>query len=129
MDNSNRKVFFTPQRIETIVTTLFLLGLASAIQLLSYFNILAYDEPFATGMLLSTATYIFGGCVLQTMGHRRIAIAVGAIVFFILCIFLFYSVSLVDFTIFFLCMALVIRKSSHICECSSDGCIIITKSK
>lgn len=129
MDTDNKKVFFTSQRIETIVTTLFLLGLAAAIQLLSYFKLLKYDEPFATGMLLSTAVYIFGGCVLQTMGHRKIAIVVGMIVFFILCVFLFYSISLVDFTIFFLCMALVIRKSSHMCECSSDGCIVISKSK
>lgn len=107
------------KKIETIVTTLCLLALAGIIQWLNASGKLERYPLFATIMLISTAIYVFVGCVLQTFNFHKAAIILGVVVFFIICTCLFYSVAVTDFIIFFVCMAVVIRKSSKTCDCFS----------
>lgn len=105
------------KKIETIITTLCLMGLAGILQWLNASNKLDRYPLFATIMLVSTAIYVFVGCMLQTFGFKKASLVLGVAVFFIICTCLFYSVSITDFIIFFICMALVIRKSSRTCDC------------
>lgn len=105
------------KKIETIITTLCLLGLAGIVQWLNAYGKLDRYPLFATIMLIATAIYVFVGCMLQTFGFQKASLVLGVAVFFIICTCLFYSVSIIDFIIFFICMALVIRKSSRTCDC------------
>lgn len=105
------------RKIETIITTLCLLMLAGVLQWLNASGKLERYPLFATIMLVATAIYVFVGCILQTFGFPKAALVLGVAVFFIICTCLFYSVSIVDFIVFFICMALVIRKSSKTCDC------------
>lgn len=110
----------TKQRIETITETLLLLILSFVIHRLETCGMIEQEPPFSIIMPLATAFYLFGGCMLQTYGFKKLSLIVGAVVFFILCTCLFYSISFLDFAVFFLCMALVIRKSSKTCDCMKD---------
>lgn len=108
------------KRPVTILTTAALLLTGFVIYSLHKERVI-YESPFlALIMLSSTAVYVFGSCVLQTFGKVNASIILGAVVFFILCACLFYSVSIVDFIVFFICIALVIRKSNKICSCLKD---------
>ena len=105
------------KKAETIITTLCLIGLAGVMQWLNVSGKLDRYPLFATIMLIATAIYVFVGCMLQTFGFLKAALALGCGVFFIVCTCLFYSVSVTDFIVFFICMALIIRKSSRTCDC------------
>ena len=105
------------KRIETILTTFGLLALAGVLQWLNASGKLDRYPLFATIMLVATAVYVFVGCVLQTFKFYKASLVLGVAVFFIICTCLFYSVAITDFIVFFICMALVIRKSSRTCDC------------
>ena len=108
------------KRVVTIITSASLLLVAAVMHLL-YTQQIIYDScimPIV--MLIWTAIYVFGSCVLQTFKHTNMALVLGVVVFFVLCTALFYSSSIVDFITFFICMALVIRKSNKICSCLED---------
>lgn len=106
------------QRIETIITTVLLLGAGIVARFLLNDGHIEGISILTTLMPFATAIYVFGGCMLQTFGFRKLAIILGIIVFVVLCTCLFYTSSLIDYIIFFVCMALVIRKSSHVCNCN-----------
>lgn len=112
------KFKLTKKRIETIVTTIVLLVLAAILRLLNKHHVFVDRFPFfSTIMLVATAAYTFIGCMLQSFGFKRASLVLGIADFFITCTCLFYSVELVDFIIFFICMAIIIRRSSRTCDC------------
>lgn len=108
----------TKKRVETIVTTMVLLLLAGVLRWMNYAHVFVDRFPFfSTIMLVATAAYTFLGCLLQTFGFKKASLILGIADFFITCTCLFYSVELVDFIIFFICMAIIIRRSSRTCDC------------
>lgn len=109
------------QRVETILTTFALIGFSGVLHIMVFYGTLSKFPYLSTVMLTFAAIYIFGGCVLQTFGHKIASLALGVVTFFVLCTALFYSEEVLDFIVFFICMALVIRKSSHTCNCMSCG--------
>lgn len=112
------------KKLETILTTIGLLALAALIHWLNVSNILDRYPFFATIMLVATAIYTFFGCMLQTFGFKKASLALGVAVFFITCTCLFYSVEWVDFVVFFICMAVIIRRSSKTCDCMCNNPLI-----
>ena len=112
--------FFNQQGVETLITTLLLLGAAALIYSLVQDNIIESGQNISIGMLVGTALYAFVGCIINRLRKRRLSAILGISVFFILCIGLFYSVTLIDFISFFCCMAVVIRRSCRVC--GPDGC-------
>lgn len=110
------------KRIETIVTTVSLLALAGIIHWMNNSHIFVDRFPFfSTIMLVATAAYTFFGCMLQTFGFKKASLILGVADFFITCTCLFYSVELVDFIVFFICMAIIIRRSSRTCDCMPNN--------
>lgn len=105
------------RKVVTIVMTLALLLSAAGVQCLNLFGVFDRYPFFVIVMLTSTAVYVFFGCMFQAFGLVKVSIGIGVVVFFILCTCLFYSVYIVDFIVFFICMAIVIHRSSHSCQC------------
>ena len=108
------------RRLKTIFITLSLLMIAAILYFLHEKKVI-YESPIMPLVMLTwTAIYVFGSCVLQTFNKLNGAVALGVVVFFILCTALFYSDTIIDFVTFFVCMSLVIRKSTKICQCFKD---------
>lgn len=108
------------KKIVTILTTAFLLILAFVIINVKQGVTICNNGINPVVMLVSTAIYVFGSCILQTFGKPTVAVVLGVIVFFILCTCLFYSVTIVEFIVFVICMYLLMRKSTTICSCLKD---------
>lgn len=116
-----RNNFMIKKRIHTLLLTLSLLIAAYIRFKFSQFGILPHTPYLAMTMFISTAVYTIGSCMLQTFGHPKLALTLGCITFFIICTALFYSECFGDYAIFFICIALVIWKSTKTCECL-DAC-------
>lgn len=115
-----KQTFFTRQRIITIIITLILCTIALVLRILGDHDILQPYPIFPVVMLVLAATYTFFGCLLQNFKKRKASLALGVVVFFGLCTALFYSTTIVDFITFFLCMSIVIRRSSRLCSCMCE---------
>ena len=106
----------TQKRMETLIMTLLLLALAGSIHWLYVSGIISKHPIFSEIMAVATAVYVFGGCVLQTFGLRKISFVLSIIIFFVLCVCLFYSISALDFIVFIICCTLFARKASNVCD-------------
>lgn len=113
-------MMMTKQKIKTIVTTVLLIIAAQIMYFLDKAGIIQGNAVFKYCMLMMTVIYVFIGCMLQTFGHRKAAIVLGIISFFVTCTCLFYSTSFLDYGIFVICMILIMRKSVYIC--GEEGC-------
>jgi len=103
------------KKVITILTTLSLLVAAAVINFLHQKRLL-YSSPWIPiTMLVFTAIYVFGSCMLQTLGHPSAALVLGVTVFFVLCTCLFYSVSILDFVTFMVSMSIVMVKYNKAC--------------
>ena len=71
---------------------------------------------FSRAMLVFTMVYVLGGCILQTLGHRKATLLLGTFSFLALCALLYYSTRWYDFAIFGLCMFLVLKRSTNLCD-------------
>lgn len=72
---------------------------------------------WARGMFAIIAVYVLGGCMLQTFGYLRTSRALGIVAFLLLCLCACYSSHLYEYVIFALCMATLLHRMSHTCEC------------
>ena len=108
------------KRLITISTTLGLLMVAAIIHFLHENRALVESPMIPIAMLVCTAIYVFGSCMLQTFGKLNLSLSLGVVAFFFLCTCLFYSVSILDFIVFFACMSLLVKKSTKTCECFKD---------
>ena len=109
----------TKKRIETICITISLVILSLVLNWAHYSKLIDCNPIYLTTMLLCCAVDIFGGCMLQTFGHNKLALALTIFTFFILCACLVYCVNIWDYLVFALSMFLVIRKAVKVCGC--DG--------
>ena len=108
----------TKRRIVTIVLTLSLCAITVVLEVFWRCTSLLHHTPlFAQWMLISTAIFVFFGCMLQSLGHPRWSVVLGDLVFVILCVCVFYSKEATDILMFVLCMWLLLRRSAHACEC------------
>ena len=110
----------TKQRIVTICITISLLSLAIFAYLTYSLGLVPHSPGSPMTMLFSTAAFVFGGCMLQSFGHRKASLILGSIVFFILCTCLLYAVCLRDYVIFAACMTLVVTRASNNCNCMNE---------
>lgn len=108
------------QKLLTISITMILLLSTATVWFLAEHRAIIESPELIVTMLVSTAIYVFVGCLLQTFGHIMKSLALGVVVFFILCTCLFYSTTVLEFIAFFVCMAFVIRKSTVICNSIGD---------
>ena len=104
------------QRIITLSSSMLLAVSAFTINKLQSIHILPLSI-FAQLMLVITAIYLVAGCMLQNFGLADAAKVLSIVIFSVLCVCLFYSVTLVDFIAFFVCMAFLLSKTSRICSC------------
>lgn len=104
------------KRVVTITITALLLIAALILGIMHSKNIIYFNVLFSEVMLVATAIYVLGGCMLQTFGHIKLSIALGVLIFGVLCTGLFYSISALDYIIFGVCIYLLIRRQSTTCE-------------
>ena len=105
------------KRAVTIVLTLLLILASIGLNIFRKVGVIKFPIMSASIMLLATAIFIFGGCMLQTFGKYKISIVLGVMIFFVLCTCLFYALSAVDYLTFAICIYLLIRRQSKTCEC------------
>ena len=116
------------RRIFTIVLTLLLCFLTVLIHIAYQQKWVSFNPVFIEWMMMSTAVFVFFGCMLQSFGHPRIAIVIGDIVFVILCVCVFYSKAASDIIMCIVCMFIVLKRSSTACECArAQQCKLDTK--
>lgn len=107
----------TKRRIITIVTTLLLCGIVVVLEIIWRHKLIDFNPILLQCMLVATAVLVFFGCMLQSLGHPKIAVILGDIVFVILCICVYYCKTLEDVLVFAGCMYIVLRRASTDCEC------------
>lgn len=112
----------TRRRIFTITLTLLLCFLTVLIHIAYKRHWVSFNPLFIEWMMMSTAIFVFFGCMLQTFGHPRISVIIGDIVFVILCVCVFYSKAASDIIMFVICMFIVLKRSSTACECVRNQC-------
>lgn len=108
----------TKKRVITLAITLglFLLYVLMG-SIAMYGTAREYVYPrFSRAMIVVTMIYVLGGCILQTFGHTKATLALGTIAFISLCALLYYSTRWYDFAIFGLCMFLVLKRSTNLCD-------------
>lgn len=111
----------TRRRIVTIVLTLILCFLTVLIHIAYKQGWVTFNPMFIEWMMMSTAAFVFFGCMLQSFGHPKIAVILGDIVFVILCICVFYSKAMSDIIMFIFCMFIVLKRCQTACDCAK-GC-------
>lgn len=107
----------TKRRIITIILTLLLCFLTVLIHIASKKQWVTFNPLFIEWMMMSTAAFVFFGCMLQSFGHPRISMILGDIVFVVLCICVFYSKAMSDIIMFIICMFIVLQRTATACEC------------
>lgn len=111
----------TKRRIFTIILTLLLCFLTVLINIAYHKGWVTFNPVFIEWMMMSTAIFVFFGCMLQSVGHPKLSIILGDIVFVILCICVFYSKAASDIIMFVVCMWIVLKRSSSACECARQA--------
>lgn len=104
------------KRIITLLTVFVLFLIYVMIGSLYIYGYISIYPRFCRTMLVTTMIYTFFGCVLQTIGKNKLALAGGYLSFIILCICLVYSITWYDFLVFGICTYVVLYKSSHMCD-------------
>lgn len=110
----------TRRRIITIILTLVLCFLTVLIHIAYKQTWVTFNPLFIECMMMSTAVFVFFGCMLQTFGHPKIAVILGDIVFVILCICVFYSKAMSDIVMFIFCMFIVLKRCQTACDCAKS---------
>ena len=105
------------RKIITMCMTIFFLLCNVLTGQLWVWGYIAKYPYWARGMFAITAIYILGGCMLQTFGHIKLARILGVAAFLLLCVCAFYSECVYEYVIFALCIATVLHRMSHVCEC------------
>ena len=111
----------TKQRIITIIMTILLCSATVLLEVLWRKGIISNNPIFIQWMFTSTAVLVFFGCMLQTFGHPKIAVAISDVVFVILCICMYYSKNIADILTFIGCMFIVLKRASRACACVKDS--------
>lgn len=111
----------TKAKLITIITTSLLLVGAVLVHFIIEHRIIYENNPLVPIiMLVSTAIYVFGGCMLQTFKHFNASLALGMAAYFMLSVCLFYSDSILDFLVFLVCITCCIRKTNKVCNDLGD---------
>lgn len=109
-------IIMLKKRIVTISITLALFGAGLVLEELHLMDVIEYSPVVAVTMMQATAIFVFGGCILQTFGKRTLARWLAFASFFVLCVCLLYSVHIIEYASFVLCMTLLLYRSIRICD-------------
>lgn len=104
------------KRIITLFLTLVLLSLGLILDELHLMKVIEFSTTAAVTMLDATAVFVLGGCMLQTFGHTALARALSFAIFFVLCVCLLYSVHVLEYVVFALCMVLLLYRTVRMCD-------------
>ena len=103
------------RKIEIIGHTLFLLVASLIIHYLWSKGVYSRFPAMPLVMITATMVYVPISFFLESIHKQKAAIALGTIVFVLLCICFVYALEAVDFKAFVLCMILVVRRSTCLC--------------